>query len=94
MLFELFFTNKSLFFSSFKKFDERLASVEDKIDEMLLDNEVQQKMDDNYAQQEEIQKEFLNQISKVKSDMQHMEILQKNFYSEIEKNKNIFEIPK
>ena len=79
------------FFRSFKKFDNRLSTIEDMMDEIKLDTDNQERLENNSIQKEEIEKEFLNQINSLKntkgSIQQNIENLQKDFYGVVEKNK-------
>jgi len=61
------------------------------IDEIKLDDQVQETLLNNIDQQKEIEKEFLKQIDNSKNLRKDLDFIQKNFYNDIDKYKQIIQ---
>lgn len=77
--------------SSFQKFDNRLSSIEQMIDEIKLDNEVLETNQSKSDQQKEIEKEFLQQLDSAKNLKNDLNFIQKNFYNEIDNYRQLIQ---
>jgi len=80
--------------SSFQKFDNRLSSIEQMIDEIKIDNEILETNQSKSDQQNEIEMEFLKQIDSAKSLKKDLNFIQKNFYNEIDNYRQQIQNPK
>lgn len=79
------------FKSSFEKFDNRLNSIEQMIDEIKLDDQVDENLQNNLEQQKQIEKEFLKQIDASKNLKKNMEFIQNNLYGEVDKYRQLIQ---
>lgn len=90
-LFEKMVYQLEIVTSSFQKFDSRLGSIEQMIDEIKLDNEILETNQNKSVQQKEIEKEFLNQIDCAKNLKKDLNFIQKNFYNEIDNYRQLIQ---
>lgn len=77
--------------SSFQKFDNRLSSIEQMIDEIKIDNEILETNQSKSDQQKEVEKEFLKQIDSAKNLQNDLNFIQKNFYNEVDNYRQLIQ---